>query len=408
MAGIGVKLNKIYGKHTLTSDLYGFGYSTLITVAPMFVVIGAVLIMQLVLGVMKTGYAMRELYACTVLYIFIFALLSAAPFNSVLSRYISDVIYEERYDDILPCYYVGLAFNVMFSCLLGIPFCLHEYFVGQVNLWYVFTGFCGYIELVLVFYSMLYLSICKDYKKISLYFTIGMALAVLCSLIFVKYLQWEVTFSMLLSLTIGFGVIAVMEYALIHNYFRENSGKYREVLWYFRKFWQLVLTNFIYTLGLYIHNFVFWTTDMRMVVAKSFVCNQPYDMATCLAMFLNISASVIFISRVEMNFHGRYKAYSESVIGGRGVDIDNAKNRMFRQLSEELFSLVRLQFMITVILYFLSIIFLPRFGFGGLVMRIYPCLAVGYFILFVMYAVIIFLYYFNDNNIMIYMKNRGG
>ena len=29
-------------------------------------------------------------------------------------------------------------------------------------------------------------------------------------------------------------------------------------------------------------------------------------------------------------------------------------------------------------------------------MRIYPCLASGYFILFLMYAEIIFLYYFND------------
>ena len=29
-------------------------------------------------------------------------------------------------------------------------------------------------------------------------------------------------------------------------------------------------------------------------------------------------------------------------------------------------------------------------------MRIYPCLAAGYFILFLMYAEIIFMYYFND------------
>ena len=29
-------------------------------------------------------------------------------------------------------------------------------------------------------------------------------------------------------------------------------------------------------------------------------------------------------------------------------------------------------------------------------MKIYPCLAAGYFILFIMYAAIIFLYYFND------------
>ena len=78
-----------------------------------------------------------------------------------------------------------------------------------------------------------------------------------------------------------------------------------------------MVINFFYTLGLYIHNFVFWTTEMRMVVAYSFVCAQPYDMASCLAMFTNISATVIFIARVEMYFHSRYKAYSEAVIGGR-------------------------------------------------------------------------------------------
>ena len=82
----------------------------------------------------------------------------------------------------------------------------------------------------------------------------------------------------------------------------------------------MVVTNFLYILGLYVHNFVFWTTDLHMIVVKSFVCVTTYDMATCLAMFTNISASVIFISRVEMYFHDRYKAYSEAVIGGRGAD----------------------------------------------------------------------------------------
>ena len=45
--------------------------------------------------------------------------------------------------------------------------------MGKVDIIYVFTGYCGYIALVLVFYSMLYLSICKDYKKISFFFCYG-------------------------------------------------------------------------------------------------------------------------------------------------------------------------------------------------------------------------------------------
>ena len=73
MAGIGVKLNKIYNKNTLTTNLVGMGYSTVITIAPMIMVILAIVAMQLVLEISKTGYAARELFACTVLYIFIFS-----------------------------------------------------------------------------------------------------------------------------------------------------------------------------------------------------------------------------------------------------------------------------------------------------------------------------------------------
>ncbi len=398
MAGIGVRLNKIYSKHTIVTSIAGLGYSTVITVAPMFLVIFAVIIMQQLLGFSKLGYADRALYSSTVLYIFVFALLTASPFNAVLSRYLSDVIYRESYGDILPCYYLGMLMNVVLSSLLGIPFCIREHIVGKVSVPYVFVGYCGYMALVLVFYSMLYLSICKDYKKISFFFLIGMAAALFLSLILVKLFRVEVTFGMMIALTGGFILIASLELALIRSYFRENSGKYREVLQYFKYNWQLVATNFLYMLGLYIHNFVFWTTDMRMEVAKSFVCAETYDMATCLAMLTNISSSVIFISRVEMHFHERYKKYSEAVIGGRGIDIKNSKKRMFEQLAEELMNLVRVQFIVSVVVFFICIMFLPKLGFGGLVMQIYPCLAAGYFILFIMYAAIIFLYYFNDLN----------
>ena len=157
MAGIGVRLNKIYGKNTLTTDLVGVGYSTVVTIAPMLVVIGAIVAMEYFLGFSRIGYRERELFSSTILYIFIFSLLTAAPFNSVLSRYMSDVIYNETYEDILPCYYLGLLMNVVFSALPGIPFCIHEHFVGGVNVIYVFTGYCGYMALVFVFYSMLYL-----------------------------------------------------------------------------------------------------------------------------------------------------------------------------------------------------------------------------------------------------------
>ncbi len=396
MAGIGVRLNRIFSKNTITTNLIGFGYSAVITIAPMFLVIGAVVVMQQLLGYSKVDYASRELYSCTVLYTFIFSLMTASPFNAVLSKYLSDVIYNETYDDILPCYFVGLALNAVLSSIVGIPFCARAYLTAGVELFFVFVGYCGYMALVLVFYSMLFLSICKDYKKISGFFLLGMAVSVLLSLVLVKLFGMDVTYGMLISLTVGFLVIACLELALVKSYFRHNSGKYREVLLYFKSHWQLAVTNTLYTAGMYVHNFVFWSSEMRMEVRGIFFCMPTYDMATCLAMFTNISASIIFISRLEMHFHERYKAYSEAVIGGRGVDIEDAKKMMFGQLSEELMNLTRIQFIVSVVIFFVFIILLPKIGFGGQIMRIYPCLAAGYYILFIMYSAIIFQYYYND------------
>lgn len=398
MAGIGIKLSRIFSKETILTNLLGFGYSMMVTVTPMFVVIANIMLMSWVLGYNTMGYASRNLFSASMLYIFIFSLLTASPFNAVLSRYLSDVIYDEDYGDILPCYYVGMILNVIFSCLFGIVFCIRWYLVGNAPLYYVFTSFCGYIALVLVFYSMLYLSICKDYKKISAFFFSGMLAAFLLSLLFVRVFRMDIAYSMLLALTMGFVCTAVLENATIQRYFKFNSNRYRKVLSYFKIYWKLVVINFAYSLGLYIHNFVFWRSELRTVVDNVFVMAPSYDVATYLAMITNISASVIFIARVEMHFHDRYKAYSEAVTGGRWQDINNTKKRMFRQLSGELMSLVRLQFIVSVVVYLVLLIFLPRFGFAGMPLMIYPCLAAGYFILFVMYAEIIFLYYFNDMN----------
>lgn len=398
MAGIGVKLNRIYRKNTITTNIIGFFYSTVVTIAPVLVVIINLMLMQKVLKFNTVRYIDREIFSCTILYIFIFSLLTTSPFNAVLSRYMSDVIFEERFEDVQPCHRVGLMTNICFSCLFAIPFCFWEHLVGGVPIYYVFTGYCCFVSLVIVFYNMLYLSICKEYKLISFYFFMGMATAFLLSL-FLRYVcKVSITYSMLLALTVGFFFTAVLEWAKIHQFFPDNSEEYRRVFEYFRKYWQLILINFLYTLGLFIHNFVFWGTDMAMHLLRTFVCNQPYDMATCLAMFTNVSASVIFISRVEMYFHERYRAYADAVFGGRGIDIRNTRKRMFRQLGSELMTLVRLQFIVSVFIYLIFVIFLPGMGYAGLVMRIYPMVVAGYFVLFLMYSEIIFLYYFEDLN----------
>ena len=68
MAGIGVKLTNIYKKNTLTTDIIGAGYSMVVTIAPMLLVIGALMIMEYFLDFSSVDYVTRELFSCIYLF----------------------------------------------------------------------------------------------------------------------------------------------------------------------------------------------------------------------------------------------------------------------------------------------------------------------------------------------------
>jgi len=396
MAGIGVKLNKIFKQETISANLVGYSYSLVATILPMLSIIGAVALMHLTLDYKHTQYSGRWLVSDTLLYICIFSLIICSPLNSVLSKFLSDVVCDEKYDDVMPCYYVGLFLSTLVVCIVGMCFCLWEYFVGKVPINFVFAGYCGFVSLTFVFYSMIYLIVCKDYVRISRFFLEGMGISVILSWIFVYLFNVDLFFSMLVSIDAGFLIIAILEFALVKSYFRENSRNYQKVFDYLRRHKKLMLANFFFILGLFIHNFVFWSTDMHTVVASTFVSAINYDLATFLSMITNMTVNVIFIVRLAMEFHFRYKEYMEAVIGGRGIDIDRTKQRMFRIMSEELVNTARWQFIITLIGATVMSVILPAVGMTGQTMRIYPCMCTGYFILFIMYCGIMFLYYLDD------------
>ena len=398
MAGIGFELKKIFRKNSVIEKLRGSAYAATITVGPMILIIVTLFLMYYFLGYSDILFSSKEILASTILYTFIFSLCTTAPGNAVISRYISDKIYENREEDILPCYYTTLTGNVVISGIIGIVFCLREYFVGGVDPLYIFSSFSAYMGLVLVFASMLFITAIKEYKKISGAFAIGLFIALIVGVSMVKLFGINTEYSIITAFAVGFLIIALGLFSVVRMYFKENSRNYSGVFVYFKIHWRLLLTNSFYTFGLYVHNFVFWTTKHQIVVAKSFVSAPVYDMATCIAMFINISTMVIFIVEVETNFHDCYQAYCQSLMGGIGEEIKYAKKEMFRSIKNELLFIIEIQIIFTISIFFITILVLPMISVGGLITSILPTLTVGYFVLFIMYGMIIFIYYFNVYN----------
>ena len=111
---------------------------------------------------------------------------------------------------------------------------------------------------------MMYLSICKDYIKISLFYAVGSIISLFLSLFLVYYIGISVCMSMLLALTAGFLITASLGLALLTQYFTEYSHQYKKILKHIAKYRKLILANTFYTLGLFVHNFVFWTSDLQI------------------------------------------------------------------------------------------------------------------------------------------------
>lgn len=396
MAGIGYELKKIFKEDSITRLTAGITYSTLVTVGPTIMVIITIILLYLILGLTSVPYTERELLSSTILYVFIFSLLTTSAFNGVMSRYIADKIYEEKYDDILPSFYTGVFLSTLVGAVLGIPFILRVIFIGKVDLMFSFVSYCFFIVMIITFYSMIYLSATKDYKVIAIYYATGMIISFISANLLYR-VGLSTIKSILFGITLGFLIIAFLEFSYMRKYFSSNSKNYKDCLHYFIDHKNICFCNFFYILGLYIHNFVFWTHPAHIIIAKSYVSMQSYDMASCLAMFTNISTIIIFTVMAETKFHDKYQNYNEAVIGKTLNDINRTKKSMFRLLIQQVSYLVGIQAIITTTIFLIAIIILPILGFGGSVLAIYPSLVGAYFTIFLMYCNIIFMFYFNDN-----------
>lgn len=396
MAGIGFELKKIYKKEGISRAAMGIIYSSLVTIGPTIIIILTILALYLFLGLSHISYAKRELLSSTILYVFIFSVLLTAPVNVVLSRYLADKFYEEEFENILASYYVGLTICCSIGSILFLPIGYSLFYRGQIDLIFIICSYIFWIVALVLFFSITYLHATKDYKIIASFFLIGMIVTIFLSIISYFICYEDEIHAILYGFTTGFFLIAVLEFSYIRKYFKYNSNNYKDSIRYFFRHKRLMFANFFYMLGLYIHNFIFWTVSGRIHTASTYYTHQAYDMATCLAMFTNISTMVFFIVVAETRFHTAYQRYMESVIGGTYKSIFKNKRMMFRIISQQMKQILGIQIAITSVIFVLIMTFAERIGISGMTIQIYPILCVTFMGVFMMYGNMIYLYYFAD------------
>src|ERR1035437_1078054 len=109
MAGIGFELKKLFSQKGLIPNLRANLYASVVVAGPM--ILGALLLFVLRYIAIKAGASMhqQDIFIIVTVYSMLFPLLLTSFLSYVLTRFVADMLYEEKIERILPSMYGAIS-----------------------------------------------------------------------------------------------------------------------------------------------------------------------------------------------------------------------------------------------------------------------------------------------------------
>lgn len=394
MAGIGFELKKLFRKKGIFSLFRAYGYSGVICTGPML--LGILLLLGIMFLCDRTGASKesRELLVCMITYSLLASLTVTSFFSMVVTRFLADMLYEERKETILPSFWGS---NEIMLVAGGILYGIFLLFSGAEPVHQLLClGLFG--ELIVVWNAMSYLTAIKDYKGIMLSFSGAVAVTFLTGW-FLLTLGFSHETGLMLAVFIGYGVMMIWNVILLYRYFPESEESPFLFLRWMDAFLPLAFTGFCINLGLFAHLVIMWAGPVGEQV-KGLFYGAPYHDVPALMAFLTILITTVnFVVSVEVNFYPRYRTYY-SLFNDRGSikDIKQAETEMLEVLNEELKYTALKQLFMTALMLSLGDFLLDMLplGFNDLMHGYFRTLCVGYGIYAIGNTLVLILLYFTD------------
>ena len=113
MAGIGFELRKIYNEDSLFSKQKAYAYAGIVYTGPMLLGIlltAGVVVLTMVAGISENE---RDYILSNLTYAIIFSLVITSLFSLVVTRFVADMLYEKKFETIIPSFYASSALMLM-------------------------------------------------------------------------------------------------------------------------------------------------------------------------------------------------------------------------------------------------------------------------------------------------------
>ena len=394
MAGIGFSLNRLFQKKGMLNLCRAYAYAGAVAIGPMVMGVMLLLGISFVSQVAGMPQDEREIMNCMLTYSLLVSLFVTSFFNMILTRYISDMLYEGKRERVMPSFYGALAVMLPL-CLLGygtvLLFSGVPWVYRIVSMWFALT-------MIVVWTQMNYLSALKDYRAIALGFAASMLTGFLLALVLAICRRGTVL-SLMFCVILAYGIMCIWYYVLMLGYFPHGEGSPFTYLQWFDRCRALALTGVFVNLGLYGHLVIMYFGPLHRKIMGLFYAAPSYDIPSLTAFFSILITTISFVTSVEVRFYPEYRQYYSLFNDGGAIgDIDAAEDRMVEVLARELTYCGYRQIVSTILFVV----------FGGFIMDVLPLgmmdlgkgifrtLCVGYGLYAIANAMMLVLLYFED------------
>ena len=394
MAGIGFELKRLFKEKGVIAILKAYGYTGAVTTGPM--ILGVLFLLSISYMGQFFGLvpADRDLMVSMITYALLASLIYSGLFSMVMTRYVADMLYQERNGDILP--------SLEGLCIIMLP--SGSIFFG------IFLGFSGisfnlmvieyilFVELLLVWTLMNYLTAIKDYKGIFVSYLLAALLAIGLSYLLCRFVGVSIEV-LLLSACSGYGIMICMDMVLLFRYFKSSGSHHFAFLSWFDEYKDLMIISVALDIGLFSHLVIAWFSKVGGQVGGLFYSAPKHDIAAMFAFLTILITSINFVASVEVHFYPKYRKYYDLFNGtGSITEIRQAEEEMMTVLDHELAYTARRQFYMTAISLSLGLVVLTKLplGFDALMEGYFRILCVGYGVYAIGNVMMLILLYFID------------
>ncbi len=394
MAGIGFSLKRLFNKKGVFSICRAYGYAGIICAGPM--ILGVILLTGVSLIARLAGMPAhdRELLNCMLTYSLLVSLSVTSWFNMATTRYISDMLYEEKLEKIMPSLYGSCSIMLVMG---GVLYGVFLHFSGVE---FVYQALCLWFSLILivVWMEIVYLTALKDYRGIVLAFAVSLLLGFFCALVLV-ILGWVSIVSLMLCIIIAYGTLMAWYYKLLLDYFPKSDGSKYGFLRWFDKYRSLAFSGGFVNIGLFAHLVIMYFGPLKVQVEGLFYGAPSHDVPALTAFFSILITTINFVTSVEVRFYPEYRNYY-SLFNDNGsiLDIEQAETKMLSVLKQELTFSGHKQ-LISTILFIVFGSYALEWMSAGLTdtaIGIYRFLCVGYGVYAISNSMMLILLYFED------------